>query len=132
MKHTCRYIPILLALILALMTSTALAGKVHNLTPAQARKAIAATPDLVILDIRTPGEFHAGHLKNARNIDFYGKNFKARIDGLDKAVPYFVYCRSGRRSSIAIEYMQQVGFDTIYHLGNGINGWTGANLPLVR
>ncbi|MGL1864009.1 MAG: rhodanese-like domain-containing protein [Pseudodesulfovibrio sp.] len=122
-------------IIVALLFCTAQASlttELHNLTPEQSVKALAETPGLIILDIRTPEEFNSGHIKGAENIDFYGSNFQARIDSLDKTTPYFIYCRSGRRSGVTVEYMQQAGFATIMELTHGINGWKKANQPLIQ
>lgn len=127
------YSILLLATILVLCAGpTALATEARSLTPAQAQKVIAKTPGLVILDVRTPDEFRDGHIKGAINIDFYARDFQHRINELDKSVPYFVYCRSGRRSGVTIKQMQKTGFTNILHLENGINAWKDASLPLVR
>ena len=45
----------------------------------------------VILDIRTPKEFQAGHLKGATNIDFLADGFADRLAKLDREKPYVVY-----------------------------------------
>ena len=86
----------------------------------------------VILDIRTPGEYHSGHLKGAIMIDYYSKSFVDDIRGLDKEKSYLVYCRSGNRSARSMDLLQKLQFQKIYHLATGINGWNSAGLPLVR
>ena len=52
---------------------------------------------VVTLDVRTPGEFFAGHLENAINIDVEGMGFAEAVAELDKSKTYAVYCQSGRR-----------------------------------
>ena len=123
----------LLAVALLVMVATAsLATDVTPLTATKAQELIQNTPELVIIDVRTPNEYQSGHIKNARNIDFYGRDFQQRLDTLDKTIPYLVYCRSGRRSNVTIKYLKQVGFETIYHITDGIIDWQNSGLPLVH
>ncbi len=121
-----------LAVVLLLTASPSFATELIELTPDEAVKVIKTVNNLVILDIRTPGEVSSGHLEDAKNIDFYKSDFQKRIDSLDKDTPYFIYCRTGRRSGVTIDYMKRAGFKTIYHLTNGITAWREAGLPLAQ
>ena len=87
-------------------------------------------PGLVVLDIRTPEEYAEGHIAGSSNLDFYEPDFAASLDQLDKDLPYFVYCRSGNRSSSAIETMKDLGFAEVYELDGGIVSWAEAGLPI--
>lgn len=84
-----------------------------------------------ILDVRTPAEYAAGHVQNARNIDALSPSFAATIAALPKDATYMVYCRSARRSAKAITTMESLGFTHIIHMDDGILGWEKAKLPLV-
>ena len=86
---------------------------------------------VITLDVRTPGEFVAGHLVNAINIDVEGMQFDSEISKLDKKATYAVYCRSGRRSLVAVERMKEAGFTNLVNLNAGIQEWEAAGLPLV-
>ncbi|MGA1362386.1 MAG: rhodanese-like domain-containing protein [Ilumatobacteraceae bacterium] len=72
----------------------------------------------VIIDVRTPEEFATGHLPGARNLDLNGGDFAAALAGLDKGASYLLYCRSGNRSGMALEMMQQAGFADVKNLGS--------------
>jgi rhodanese-related sulfurtransferase len=87
---------------------------------------------LVVLDIRTPEEYSEGHLAGSSNLDFYEPDFADSLDALDKELPYFVYCRSGNRSSTAIETMKELGFTEVYELDGGIVKWAEAGLPIEQ
>ena len=87
--------------------------------------------DVVTLDVRTPGEFMEGHIAGAINIDVEGATFDSEIANLDKNKSYAVYCRSGRRSLIAVDKMAATGFEKLSNLENGINDWLTNSLPLV-
>lgn len=86
---------------------------------------------VITLDVRTPGEFVAGHLVNAINIDVEGMQFDSEISKLDKNATYAVYCRSGRRSQVAIDRMKSAGFANLFNLNAGVQEWAAAGLPLV-
>lgn len=86
---------------------------------------------VVTLDVRTSGEFIGGHLENAINIDVEAMNFDSEIAKLDKNTTYAVYCRSGRRSQIAIDRMKDAGFTKLFNLNAGVEDWISAGLPLV-
>jgi phage shock protein E len=81
--------------------------------------------DTTILDVRTPQEYAEGHLPGAVNIDVEGPDFAQQVQALDPTAPYAVYCRSGNRSAVAIQVMDQLGFTNAYHLGGGITAWKG-------
>ena len=89
-------------------------------------------PGAVVLDVRTAEEFAAGHLPNAFNVDFYQADFRERLAGLERDVPYLIYCRSGKRSGQAYELMMELGFSQVNDLSGGITAWRKADLPVVR
>jgi rhodanese-related sulfurtransferase len=94
-------------------------------------QAKSAESGVVILDVRTSGEFMMGHIENAINIDVEGMTFDGDIAKLDKNATYAVYCHSGRRSGIAVGKMKDAGFKNLFNLTNGIQEWQAAGLPLV-
>jgi rhodanese-related sulfurtransferase len=77
----------------------------------------------LLLDVRTDREFEMGHIKGAAQIDFYDAGFQEELAKLDKAVPVYVYCRSGNRSGQAAQMMKQMGFKEVYNLEGGIGAW---------
>ena len=87
---------------------------------------------VISLDVRTPGEFAEGHLVYAININVESGNFEAEIESLDKNAIYAVYCRSGRRSAVAVDLMKKAGFTNLYNLDGGVIDWSASGLPLVK
>lgn len=79
----------------------------------QARKLVDA--GVKVVDVRTPGEFAAGHVPGAINIPFDQIDRRAAEIG-DAATPVLLYCRSGRRTAIATESLRRLGFDRIFDL----------------
>jgi phage shock protein E len=84
---------------------------------------IAGEAGLVILDIRTPEEFAAGHIDGAINIDFKSADFGSGLDALDKTKPCLMHCRSGGRSTAALPQFEERSFGKIYHLNEGFLAW---------
>jgi len=72
---------------------------------------------LVLLDVRSPDEFAAGHLQGATNIDVEDPSFADKIAELDKSGHYVVYCHCGRRSAIAVQAMKDAGFTDVTDAG---------------
>jgi len=79
--------------------------------------------DLVILDVRLPDEYNLSTIDKAVNIYYNPENFSEKINSLDKSKQYLVYCRSGARSTQAIEVMQKEGFKRLFHMSGGILAW---------
>ncbi|HPF10027.1 MAG TPA: rhodanese-like domain-containing protein [Flavobacteriaceae bacterium] len=87
------------------------------------KKAIEAD-SIQLVDVRTPQEYEAGHINNARNIDYFDQgNFTNSFEKLDKEKPVYVYCRSGNRSQKAAALLEAMGFREIYDLRGGYLGW---------
>lgn len=74
----------------------------------------------ILLDVRTPGEFAAGHIDGAINIPV--QDLGTRLSELDKTKATVVYCASGARSSAAMSQMKEGGFVQVYDLG-GRSNW---------
>lgn len=108
------------------------AAGVKVVTPAEAQRVIEAGGDrLVVLDVRTPEEFAAGHLSGAMMIDFRASGFPERIRALDRGRQYVVYCRTGHRSGETRALMKELGFTEVYDIEGGITAWKDAGLPVT-
>lgn len=105
-------------------------GKVNNLSVADFATKISDS-SVVLMDVRTPGEFASGHIAGATNLDFESGVFDQEIQKLDKSKVYAVYCRSGNRSGQATAIMAKDGFKTIFNLDGGIINWSSSGRALV-
>lgn len=122
-----KLIPILLS---ALMftgcsgTSNSQTNTYRQITMDEAVTMMAQETGYIILDVRRPDEFAAGHIPNAINVpnETIGT---AEISELpDKNQLIMVYCRSGRRSKEASEKLVKLGYTNIVEFG-GILDWKG-------
>ena len=84
----------------------------------------------VVLDIREPAEYAAGHLPNARNIP--AGELEKRMGELPAAKPVLVCCDSGSRSGRAIAALRKAGREQVFNLDGGLNAWRQAGLPVVK
>ena len=121
----------LMPIILSALMLTGCAGTSNNKTNTyrqismdEAMKMMAEETGYIILDVRRPDEFAAGHITNAINVpnETIGT---AEIPELpDKDQLIMVYCRSGRRSKEASEKLVKLGYTNIVEFG-GILDWKG-------
>lgn len=86
----------------------------------------------IILDVRTPEEFAAGHLDGAVLVDIKDPSFDEKLSSLDPSVPYVVYCRSGNRSAQAVERMKAAGFTDLTDLGSLENASSKTGIAIVQ
>jgi rhodanese-related sulfurtransferase len=96
----------------------------------EAAALVAEEPELVVLDVRTPAEFAAGHLPGAVNLDVESADFAARVAELPTDEAYLVYCRTDNRSGVATQQMAELGFDEVYDVQGGIEAWVAAGGPV--
>ena len=85
-----------------------------------------------VIDVRTPGEFRAGHLPGAINIPL--QEFQRRFAELstyrDREV--IMYCESGRRASHGGQWLQSQGFEKLRYLDGHMGAWRAAGLPTEK
>ena len=88
--------------------------------------------DAVMIDVREPGEFSAGHAPNAKNIPL--AQLDKRIGELEKFKnrPAVVVCQAGSRSNAATALLKKAGFAEVVVLAGGINAWQQANMPVEK
>ena len=86
----------------------------------------------VIVDVRTPEEFAAGHLRDAKNIPL--ADFGTRIGELDKSngKSIVVVCQTGARADKAVRLLQGAGFEDVVALDGGLAAWQAASLPTIK
>jgi rhodanese-related sulfurtransferase/thioredoxin-related protein len=86
----------------------------------------------VILDVRTPAEFAAGHIPGAVNLDVTASDFQAKAAALDRSKTYLVHCASGVRSARACDKLNQLDFPNLYNLPGGFRAWAKAGKPFEK
>ena len=134
MKKIILSVTLVLSFLVAACQQSANNGKSVNekVSIEQFEKLIVEKNNAIILDVRTPEEFAAGHVKGAVNLNIYDTAFKEALSKLDRAKPILVYCKSGGRSSDAASQMKEMGFGEVYNFGGGMLAWSNAEKPIER
>lgn len=98
----------------------------------EAEQLLTKDSTIRVVDVRTPMEFEAGHVKTATNINISSRSFAHGIANLDKDKVYLVYCRTSNRSGSAVRYMIKQGFKHLYLMQDGFSGWSRQGLPVEK
>ena len=112
-------------------TPTAASAAYKNLSVDEFEQ-MAADKQNVILDVRTPGEFSAGHIAGAVNLDYNAPDFQEKAAALDKNKTYLVHCAVGGRSVRACEKLNHLDFPNLYNLPGGFKAWAKAGQPVEK
>lgn len=103
-------------------------GGVKQLTAKEVQAKLDAGEDLVLVDVRTPGEYeYDGHIAGSRLIPL--SVLSARSHELPQEKTIVCVCRSGARSYTACEQLNGAGFANVINLSGGMIGWKRAGLP---
>lgn len=102
----------------ALVGLNLLHGKLRQVPVSKARELVENGD--VIIDVREPKEFEAGHLNTALNIPM--SEFRERLDEVPTDRPVYLHCRTGQRSYNVYAALKQLGYDNIYNLSGSYLG----------
>jgi len=113
--------------------------RVKEIQPWDLSKQLAAGRELVLLDVREPAEFAKLCVPGAINVPRGVLEQSCEWD-FDETVPWLadgreldivVICRSGYRSALVADVMQQMGYTSVVSLKTGVRGWNDFEQPLV-
>jgi len=86
--------------------------------------------DALVVDVRDPGEYGAGHILGAKNVPL------SRLGDADvakrKERPVIVYCDGTERASKAVAALKKQGFTRVVNLSGGLRAWQQAGLPVEK
>jgi rhodanese-related sulfurtransferase len=101
-----------------------------HVDPARATQLINRE-DALVIDVRDPREYGAGHILGARNLPVARIDGKADL-GKRKDRPLILYCDSGARASKAAAALRQQGYTQVVNLSGGLGAWQAAGLPVEK
>lgn len=112
---------------------------VRELMPWDVARRRAASPDLLIVDVREPAEFDAMHIAGSLNVPRgilesaceweYEETVPELVTAREREI--VVVCRLGYRSVLAVHSLQILGYRNVVSLKTGIRGWKDYEQPLV-
>ena len=123
---------VVLLVAVIVMTFKSRFSKVKEITRGEVTRLINKE-EAVVVDTRSRDDFRRGHIANAINLT--ASELKAGSYGeleKHKAQPIIVVCANGTSSREPAEHLSKAGFEQVYTLKDGVAGWSGENLPLVR
>lgn len=102
------------------------------LSPAVLAELLDAGAELRLLDVRTPGEYEAAHIRGAYNVPLdtlgeHSDDIRAHVE-----TPVVLVCQSGSRARRAEEALARAGMPNLHVLEGGVNGWVAAGRPVQR
>jgi len=122
MKNLKALILVVIPMILMFGASCAPTGKYEKIAPAEAKAILDGDDSIILLDVRTPEEYEASHIKGAVLIPDYDLKATAPSKLPDKDAKIIVYCRSGNRSRASALVLLGMGYRDVSDLG-GIIDW---------
>ncbi len=103
-------------------------GSFRSIPPHMAKRLIDSRSDILIIDVRTPGELQYGRIEGSNLMSFWSVMRGQHNLPKDKAI--VLVCAVGGRSYAAGQVLARSGYREIYNLSGGIESWKRAGLPL--
>lgn len=119
-----------MVLLLFLSAVTAFSAGYKNIASPEAKKLIEQKKNIVLLDVRTPGEYSQAHLKGSILIPI--NEIERRLQEVPKGRPVIVHCAVGSRSNLVAGFLAGKGFSEVYNMQDGLMGWNRNGFPLER
>ena len=85
----------------------------------------------VVLDLRSAESYSRGHIVNARNLGADEIDSKVPALAPDKSKPVVAVCHNGISSNRTVMALRKMGYESVYGLKRGMNGWIQEGLPVV-
>lgn len=108
-------------------------AQIQECSTQQAQESLG-TARLLVLDVREPDEYAAGHLAGAVNIPRGVLEFRLSADPAlaDTDRPLLVYCKSGGRSALAAKALQDMGYSRVVSVAGGFDAWAACGMPVEK
>jgi rhodanese-related sulfurtransferase len=103
---------------------------ISQITVEEVKSALDSKEDMILLDVRTPGEYSRGKIEGSINVPV--DSLESAIDMLpDKNRKVIAYCLSGSRSDMAVQILRQMGYTHVFSMTHGLLEWRAKKYPLV-
>jgi phage shock protein E len=106
------------------------AAGVQNISAAEARTLLMKNDQVLILDVRTPGEYRQVRLAAAQLIPI--DQLSRRLGEIPTNRPVLLYCAVGYRSAEAANFLARQGFPAVYNMYGGISAWQLRGYPVQK
>jgi rhodanese-related sulfurtransferase len=125
----------ILTFLVAILGSVAFAGEPQlteapSISAAELHERRNSGEAPVVIDVRTPAEYAAGHVPGAINIPF--DQVAERIAEVEAPNGVALYCMVGPRARKGESALLAAGYESVFHLEGGLAAWQEAGLPIDR
>jgi hydroxyacylglutathione hydrolase len=103
---------------------------VASVTADQAATWLEEQTEAVVLDVREPAEYTAGHVPGARLLP--QADLAIGLASVPRDQPLLVVCHAGTRSARASRFLAAVGYSQVTNLEGGTQAWIAAGLPIEQ
>jgi rhodanese-related sulfurtransferase len=86
----------------------------------------------VVVDVREPDEFAAGHVTGAKNVPLNQLEQKLPTTVKNKTLPLLLVCATGGRAQRAVAMAKKLGYEQAQAVAGGLKSWKDANLPVEK
>ena len=114
-------------------------SRIREISAAEAAESVKKNPKTLILDVREPAEWAAGHIPGALHVPRGMLEAKADLEYAnrepalaDRTTAIIIHCASGARSALAADVLQQMGFENVCSMAGGFTTWSQAGLPTEK
>jgi rhodanese-related sulfurtransferase len=129
-KRLARFVPALL-LVLSLagpVVLQAAALRSPGIEPAELEQRLAAPNPPLLIDVRSPTEYSAGHIAGAISIP--APTLNRHLDEIRQAADPILYCNDTRLTRFSEQLLMRKRVQRFSHLAGGLNAWEAAGLPV--
>ncbi len=102
------------------------------MSASELKSALEKEDEFVLVDVRTPEEYEAGHLDGSKLVPLDTLERNAENVLTDKNKKLYVYCRTGRRSAEAVGILKNKGYTNVYDVSGGITAWQSSGYSISK
>jgi len=94
--------------------------------------ALVNREDALVLDVRAAPDFEKGHIPGAKSLPLAQVDAGHKFLAAAKSRPVVLVCKAGQSAEGAAGKLRKAGFERVFVLDGGIDGWQQAGLPLAK
>jgi len=107
-------------------------AEVKKVSPSEVKAAIDKKEKIILLDVRDPNEYAAGHIPGAINVSRGTLEFNIWSKVPDQNAKIYVYCKTAARSALATKTLNDLGYKNAVLMDAPFEDWIKAGYPVAR